>query len=163
MRDLVHLYITERRSIPQIAALLNQNRSAVRNQLRSLGVEIRSRAEGVRLRRDALSEARKGKTRTFSQEWRDNISASRRRFAEKHAAGTSVKPNGYVEVTRGANKGRTVHVLKVEARIGRRLLPDECVHHIDGNRANNSDDNLALMTRAGHARLHRREQRITGG
>lgn len=36
------------------------------------------------------------------------------------------------------------HVLVVERRIGRHLMDDECVHHIDRNRINNSSKNLVL-------------------
>jgi hypothetical protein len=50
----------------------------------------------------------------------------------------------------------------MEARIGRRLLPDEVVHHIDGERANNNQNNLALMTRSAHTRLHRFEEAMAG-
>ena len=48
----------------------------------------------------------------------------------------------------------------MERRLGRRLRPDEHVYHIDGDRLNNDENNLALVTRSGHARLHRREERI---
>lgn len=50
----------------------------------------------------------------------------------------------------------------MEARLGRRLLRDEMVHHIDGDPQNIDYDNLALVTRAGHARLHRREEILAG-
>jgi hypothetical protein len=34
--------------------------------------------------------------------------------------------------------------------------PDECIHHRDGDKANNALDNLELMTRAEHSRHHQR-------
>jgi hypothetical protein len=51
------------------------------------------------------------------------------------------------------------HVRLMELEIGRRLHPDEVVHHRDRNRQNNDMSNLQLMTRAGHTRLHRLEDR----
>jgi hypothetical protein len=50
----------------------------------------------------------------------------------------------------------------MESRLGRPLREDEQVHHIDRDRSNNSDDNLALVTRAGHGRLHRFEDSLSG-
>lgn len=47
------------------------------------------------------------------------------------------------------------HVRIVEIRIGRKILPSECVHHIDHNRKNNAPENLQLMTRSEHSKLHR--------
>lgn len=41
--------------------------------------------------------------------------------------------------------------------IGRPLRDDECVHHIDRNRANNDLSNLMLMTKSEHSALHARE------
>lgn len=58
-----------------------------------------------------------------------------------------------------ANKAGIVreHTYKVSRYIGRKLLPDECVHHIDRDRSNNSMDNLMLMTNSSHMALHQRE------
>ena len=49
------------------------------------------------------------------------------------------------------------HVRIVELRIGRRLAPNECIHHNDHNRKNNSSDNLTLMSRSHHSKIHRTE------
>lgn len=51
------------------------------------------------------------------------------------------------------------HVHVMEEHIGRRLNPDECVHHKDRNRGNNDIDNLQLMTRSDHTALHQKEDR----
>ena len=47
------------------------------------------------------------------------------------------------------------HRLVMESIIGRFLLPEESVHHIDGNKENNSPENLMLMENEGkHRKLH---------
>lgn len=43
--------------------------------------------------------------------------------------------------------------------IGRPLQPNECVHHIDRDRSNNKLENLRLMTKSEHAKLHALEDR----
>lgn len=61
-------------------------------------------------------------------------------------------------------KGEFQHRIVAEGMIGRKLLPDEVVHHIDGDRSNNSPDNLMVMTRSEHGRLHanRRFKKVGG-
>lgn len=46
------------------------------------------------------------------------------------------------------------HRLVVEQAIGRKLLSTEIVHHKDGNKLNNAIENLEIMSRSEHARLH---------
>lgn len=52
------------------------------------------------------------------------------------------------------------HRYVMESIIGRKLSKGEVVHHIDGNGANNSIDNLLLMTKTEHHKLHYRERKI---
>ena len=50
--------------------------------------------------------------------------------------------------------GRHEHRIVAEEMIGRSLKKGEIVHHIDGNKKNNTPSNLKIMTQSEHARLH---------
>lgn len=142
-------------STAQIARSVGLTISAVRKSLQSIGVTFRSAVEGRRL---AGYEALRGRKRPpFSAEHKGNISAAKHRWAAKHARGTRVTVKGYIEYTRGVNKGRKVHDVLMEEVIGRRLVRGEQVHHVDGNKANNAMANLRLLDRAEHMRIHRKQ------
>lgn len=151
-------------STKQVAIALGLNLSAARKAILSGGAKMRRTGFLTEEGRAAIQKggrARKGVKRT--PEHCDAIAKARRAWGEENSVGFSTKPNGYVEYTRGPNKFRSVHVVLMEERIGRALLDDEVVHHIDGDKSNNDINNLALMTRSAHTRLHRREQRISKG
>lgn len=158
---LVEAYVNGA-SLPELSIRFGVPLSTARYHVLKAGV-LRSRSDGVRnaAEKGRLGSGFRGKRRTFSPEHCGNISKSRLLWGEANATGLSKKPSGYIEYTRGPNKGRTVHVVKMEERIGRHLREDEVVHHIDGDRSNNKDDNLALVTRSGHTRLHRFEDKIS--
>ena len=148
-------------SIPQVSEQTGIPRSTVRHHIKKAGV-LRSRSDGVRkaAKDGRLGSGLRGKTREFTEEHRENMRTARLKWSAENAIGYRVTSSGYYEFTVGENKGRSVHCVLMERRIGRRLLPDEVVHHVDGNRLNNHIDNLALLTRSGHTRLHRREERL---
>ena len=146
------------KSIPQISAETGVARSTIRFSLKRDGA-LRSRSEAIQIASvdGRLGGGLRGKTRVFSDEWKENISKAKTRHGERFSVGFSKKPSGYLEYTRGENKFRSIHVVAMEEMIGRRLLPNECVHHIDGDKANNSKENLQLMTRSEHASHHATE------
>ena len=150
-------------SLTELADRHNISVSTVRYHVLKAGA-LRSRSEGVRNAAAAgkIGSGLRGKSREFSDEHKAALSRARAKWGEENAVGFSIKPSGYREHTRGEHKGRAEHVVKMEQRLGRRLLPDEHIHHIDGNPLNNDENNLALVTRSGHARLHRLQDAMAG-
>lgn len=158
MADIIKSYQSGL-SIPQISDKFGIPLSTIRSRLARAGV-LRTRKDALTIasKQGRLGAGLRGKKRTFSAAHKCNISKSRREWSKDNAVGVSLKPNGYLEYTTGPNKGRSVHVVTMEERIGRNLRKDECVHHIDEVKTNNDQNNLALMTRSGHARHHRLTQ-----
>lgn len=65
--------------------------------------------------------------------------------------------NGYVliKVREGGHRWDKEHVLEVEKAIGRRMVPGEEVHHLNGVKTDNRIDNLLLCaTKSEHALVH---------
>ena len=58
------------------------------------------------------------------------------------------------ETVRKDGKTRPAHDVIMEEVLGRPLQPNEVVHHKDGDKKNNSPDNLEVIDRAEHSRLH---------
>ena len=58
------------------------------------------------------------------------------------------------EVVRKDGKRRPVHVLMMEQILGRPLKDNEVVHHINGDKRDNSPENLQVMDRREHGQLH---------
>lgn len=149
--EIRRLYVDERKSLKEVAPLVGASISTVRDRLIAMGC-LRSMAEALTVAKPKLGSGLRGKRRPpRSTVWCEAI---RRGKLAAPGKGVSLKPTGYIEFTRGPNKGRAVHRVVMEQAIGRSLQSHESVHHIDHNRANNDISNLQLMTRAEHARLH---------
>ena len=60
---------------------------------------------------------------------------------------------GYKTICRNGVQNRE-HRYIMQDIIGRKLGKNEIVHHIDGNKKNNNPDNLMIVTRSEHAKMH---------
>lgn len=160
-KDIFELYISGM-SIGEINGVTGISRSTLRGRLKKAGI-LRSVKEGI------INAAARGRMSRpprenyiMSEETKKKISESHLKSSPFRSDGVRITPNGYAEFTTGKNKGRSVHILVMENRIGRKLYPDECVHHIDEDKLNNDENNLCLLTRSAHMRLHRLQDELSG-
>jgi hypothetical protein len=158
LKKIKRLYVEHEKSIPQISDVVGMKKSSVRLYLIRLGVKLRSRTDAIRLRSDILGKHNIGRKVKFSKSWKNNIRLGAIRRWRGASKGVSLKPNGYFEITTGPNKGRSLHSVVLENKIGRRLKVGEVAHHKDENKQNNHPDNLEVMTRSEHTKHHRKKQ-----
>ena len=116
---LLDMYLTRRVAVKSIADYFNTTVQTVYRRLRELNAVIGN------------SEAHKGmQTGSKNSNWK---------------GGRYKKKEGYIIVSTGANKGRYEHQIVAEAILGRPLFPGEVIHHINGNRADNSPENIKVF------------------
>lgn len=68
--------------------------------------------------------------------------------------GWYINSHGYKVIRVSTNKYRLEHRVIMEKHLDRSLTASDIVHHIDGNKLNNTIDNLELTDRKSHGRLH---------
>jgi hypothetical protein len=77
------------------------------------------------------------------------------RFDRNGPTKISISTYGYRQYFR-ENKRIYEHRDIAEQMLGRTLRPNETVHHKNGNKTDNRPDNLEIITRSEHMRLHRK-------
>lgn len=75
----------------------------------------------------------------------------------KFSGGTKIDSKGYLAITAGPHRGKRVHTLVAEAMLGRKLRPDEQVHHRDQDKLNCDWRNLEVLGRREHGAVSARQ------
>jgi transposase len=157
---LKNLYVTGKKSIPEVSKEMSRSQSTLRRYLLEMGA-LRAREDAIRIASPKISKQLKGRKRSFSEEHKQNLrNAIREREKTAHREGVYLDKNsGYLRATQGENCGKNAHVVIMEELVGVKL-DGLHVHHIDGNKTNNNPNNLAIMTRSAHGRLHRLQDKL---
>lgn len=71
--------------------------------------------------------------------------------------GMSIDTKGYPRYEFGPKRGRRVHIVVMEEKLGRPLEPHEIVDHIDHNKLNYDPKNLRLKDKVQHSKDHGQE------
>ena len=158
--ELFKLYITEGKTMKAISLELGIAVGKIHRLIHEYGINVRATSDYEITEKQREAGRRAGsckKGKTLSKEHRSKISEGRKSHSPGHI---KLRTDGYRSLYYpdypSSNKNGYVmeHVYIMEQHIGRQLRDNECVHHINFNRADNRIENLKLMTKSEHMSYH---------
>lgn len=172
--QLEHSYVTERKSMKEVASDLGVSVGSIYNYMKKFGIE--SRPTNTEESRAKISKAHKGRPSKLkgchlSEETKDKIRKSRigkYKTPSEFGGHRKRRSDGYISVYCPSHPYATAdgyvmeHILIMEKSIGRFITRDEVVHHKNHIRNDNRIENLKLMTFKEHAKLHLLERMKKG-
>lgn len=127
------------------------------------------RPKGLKLSEETklkMSEAKKGKLpKNFLKMQKLAWEKNKTLLKEKNPNWKGGKPKGmggYILNRIGIENYKFEHRLVMEKYIGKQLDSNEIIHHINGNITDNRIENLQIVDRAEHARIHLHKDLLTG-
>lgn len=143
---LYEMYITKNLSMTQIAYILNTGIAKVFNDIKYYGDIPSKKYSNNKITKNSLKKLSEfgwgiGKHPLLKRKYRlVNSSGYVQLYIPEHHLADK---NGYVYE----------HRLVAEDILGRDILPQEIVHHRDGNKQNNTQENLDIMSQSEHIKL----------
>lgn len=160
--QLNKMYWEQEKSSGEIAAILKISSVHVLRMMKLSGIKTRSHSDSIKLshnrdwvkKKISASQAGLALSEQAKEKLRERVGSKNHNWG----GGLTISNQGYVTFTaskaNGENAGKSVHVLMAEFLYGKDEVKNHHVHHIDGDKMNNSFENLCLLSASDHAKIH---------
>ncbi len=168
-REYIETRIAEGASLRMLENEIGIERQKLSREMKKAGMRVPTRIESVKFLWKNHKHPHIGKTgslcptygRKMSDETKQKLREAMAGDKNYHWSGGRKKHSGgYILVYRPDNHLADKHGFVLEHRLvaeqkyGRKLTSSDIVHHIDGNKTNNNPENIVVLTRSEHAKLH---------
>ena len=155
-------------SLRMVASYVGIDHSSLSNKLKVLGYHVPTKAESAKRTWKNHVHPRLGKKGELCPTYGKKMTAATRkkmipvwkRLADSKRKYSKMHSGGYILVYHPEHPcaDQTGYVLEhrlvVEAKLGRYLSSDEVVHHKNGIKTDNGIDNLIIISKSEHAKIH---------
>lgn len=168
--DYIDECLSRGESLRMIASKIGVDRSTITKKLKERGIKTPSREESAKQTWKNHTHPWKGRTgadcpkygKPVSEEWRKKMAAVWKSNGDRLRVHRKKHTQGYILIYVPdhpcADKCGYVleHRIVYENHIGRILCDTEIVHHKNGKKDDNRLENLELVSRAEHAKIHKK-------